>query len=101
MLSMVVTLDVSQFEMSALKFCMLLKRLLMSVMAETSQSAIGPYVAMAAVGLALYAWTAVFREALVVKVVACSVGDSGGEGDGGAPGGEGDAGQVPGPQLEP
>ena len=49
----------------------------MSVMAETSQLAIGPYVAMAAVGLALYASTAVFREALVVNV----------------------AGQVPGPQL--
>ena len=73
----------------------------MSVMAETSQSAMGPYVAMAAVGLVLYAWTAACREALVVKVVACSVGDSGGEGDGGAPGGEGDAGQVPGPQFEP
>jgi len=40
----------------------------MSVMAETSQSAIRPYVAMAAVGLVLYAWTAVCREALVVKV---------------------------------
>ena len=40
----------------------------MSVMAETSQLAMGPYVAMAAVGLALYAWTAVCREALVVKV---------------------------------
>ena len=51
----------------------------MSVMAETSQLAMGPYVAIAAVGLALYAWTAVFREALVVNV----------------------AGQVPGPQLEP
>ena len=50
----------------------------MSVMAETSHSAMGPYVAMAAVGLALYARTAVCREALVVKV----------------------AGQVPGPQLE-
>ena len=73
----------------------------MSVMAETSQLAIRPYVAIAAVGLALYAWTAVFRAALVVKVVACTDGDSGGEGDGGAPGGEGDAGQVPGPQLEP
>ena len=74
----------------------------MSVMAETSQLAMGPYVAIALVGLALYAWTAVCREALVVKVVACSGdGDSGGEGDGGAPGGEGDAGQVPGPQLEP
>ena len=51
----------------------------MSVMAETSHSAMGPYVAMAAVGLALNSWTAVTREALVVKV----------------------AGQVPGPQLEP
>ena len=40
----------------------------MSVTAETSQLAMGPYVAMAAVGLALYAWTAVFREAFVVKV---------------------------------
>ena len=73
----------------------------MSVMAETSQSAIGPYVAMAAVELVSYAWTAVFREAVSVKVVACTDGDSGGEGDGGAPGGEGDAGQVPGPQFEP
>ena len=71
----------------------------MSVMAETSQSAMGPYVAMAAVGSVLYAWTAVCREALVVKVVACTDGDSGGEGDCG--GGGGDAGQLPGPQLEP
>ena len=37
MLSMVVTLEVSQLEMSALKFRNLSKRLLMSVMAETSQ----------------------------------------------------------------
>ena len=50
---MVVTLEVSQLETSALKFFKLTKRLLMSVMAETSQSAMGPYVAMAAVGLAL------------------------------------------------
>ena len=47
----------------------------MSVMAETSQSAMGPYVAVAAVGLALNAWTAVCREALVVKVPG---GDGGG-----------------------
>ena len=40
----------------------------MSVMAETHQSAMGPYFAMAVVGLALNAWTAVFREALAVKV---------------------------------
>ena len=75
---MVVTLEVSQLEMSALKFVKRLKRLYMSVMAETSQSAMGPYVAVAAVRLALNAWTAVCREALVVKV----------------------AGQVPGAQLE-
>ena len=96
---MVVTLDVSQLEMSALKVNKKEKSQLMSVMAETSQSAMGPYVAMAAAGLVLYAWSAVCREALVVKVVSCTDGDSGGEGDGG--GGEGDAGQVPGPQLEP
>ena len=39
----------------------------MSVMAETSQSAMGPYVAVEAVGLALNARTAVSRAALVVK----------------------------------
>jgi hypothetical protein len=76
---MVVTLEVSQLEMSALKFFKFWKRLLMSVMAETSQSAIGPYVAVAAAGLSSNAWTAVCREALVVKV----------------------PGQVPGAQLEP
>ena len=53
----------------------------MSVMAETTQSAMGPYAALAAVGSALNSWTAVTREALVVKV---------------AP-----PGQVPGPHLEP
>ena len=62
----------------------------MSVVAETSHSAIGPYSAMAAVGLALYAWTAVCREALVVNVYCCGGGGDGGgklggsaEGDGG------------------
>ena len=63
---MSVTLEVSHPEMSALKFVKSLKRLLMSVIAETSQSAMGPYVAVAAVGLALNAWTAVRREALVM-----------------------------------
>ena len=47
-----VTPEVSQLEMSALKFCKFWKRSLMSVMAETSQSAMGPYVSMAAVGFA-------------------------------------------------
>ena len=56
----------------------------MSVMAETSQLAIGPYVAIAAVGLALYAWTAVCREALVVNVY-CGGGEGGGLGERHAP----------------
>ena len=56
--------------MSALKFCKPEKSELMSVMAETSQPAMGPYVAMAAVALASNAWTTVFRLALVVKMVA-------------------------------
>ena len=76
---MLVTPEVSQLEMSASKFFKPQKSWLMSVMAETSQLATGPYVASAEATSALYAWTAVFREALVVNV----------------------AGQVPGPQLEP
>ena len=55
MLLMSVTLEVSQPEMSALKFVKPRKREPMSVMAETSQSAMGPHVAVAAVWLALYA----------------------------------------------
>eukprot|EP00964_Phaeocystis_antarctica_P130258 scaffold94142_cov54-Phaeocystis_antarctica.AAC.4 len=42
---------------------------LMSVMAETFQSAMGPYVAMADVELALNAWTAVSSSALLVKML--------------------------------
>ena len=49
---MVVTLEVSQLEMSASIFFKPLKSPLMSVMAETSQSAMGPHFAVAAVGLA-------------------------------------------------
>ena len=64
----------------------------MSVMAETSQSAMGPYVAMAAVGLALYARTAVCRESLVVKVPGGGDGDGGG-GEGLGGGGDGDGGE--------
>eukprot|EP00964_Phaeocystis_antarctica_P094004 scaffold60777_cov45-Phaeocystis_antarctica.AAC.1 len=59
----------------------------MSVMPETSQLATGPYVAIAAVGLALYAWTAVIREALVVKVPGGEGGGGGGKGGGGVGGG--------------
>ena len=68
----------------------------MSVMAETHQSAMGPYFAMAAVGLALNAWTAVTREAFVVKVFVKVQADGESDGDGGG-GGE----QLPKPQLEP
>ena len=42
------------------------------MMAETFQPAMAPYVAMAAVGLASYAWTAARRSALVVKTVAAA-----------------------------
>ena len=67
MLLMVVTLDVSQLDMSALKLFKSLKSSLMSVMAETSQSAMGPYPAVAVATLALYSATAVLREPLLVK----------------------------------
>jgi hypothetical protein len=107
---MPVTLEVSQLEMSALKFVKLSKRRLMSVMAETHQSAMGPYVAMAEAAFESNSVTAVFREALLVKVwVQAPVGGEGevegggGEGDGG--GGLGLCGngvvQLPGAQLEP
>ena len=58
----------------------------MSEMAETHQSAMGPYVAMAEALSALKSVTAVFREVLVVKVVPVQ----GGRGEGG--GGEGSGG---------
>ena len=64
---MFVTLEVSQLEMSASNFFKLWKRELMSAMAETHQPAMGPYVAVAAVGSALYAWTAVLRAAGLLK----------------------------------
>jgi hypothetical protein len=105
---MVVTLEVSQLEMSALKFFkLLLNSQLMSLMAETHQSAMGPYVAMAEAAFESNSVIAAFREALLVKVwvQACvgEVGGGGGEGDGG--GGLGLCGngvvQLPGAQLEP
>jgi hypothetical protein len=104
---MFVTLDVSQLEMSALKFFEFWKREPMSVMAETHQSAMGPYVAMAKAAFESNSVTAVFREPLLVKVwVQAPVGEvegGGGEGDGG--GGLGLSGngvvQLPGAQLEP
>jgi hypothetical protein len=64
---MFVTLEVSQLEMSTFpKWSR--KSQLMSVMAETHQSAMGPYVAMAEAAFELNSVTAVFREALLVKV---------------------------------
>ena len=51
----------------------------MSVMAETSQLAIGPFVAIAAVGLESYARTADCREYLVVKMPGDGGGGLGGE----------------------
>ena len=50
---MLVTPDISQLDMSASKFVKPLKRYLMSVMAETFHSAMGPYVSVAAIGFAL------------------------------------------------
>ena len=50
---MFVTPEVSQLETSALKFFKSLKSPPMSVMAETSQSAMGPHFTVASVGLAL------------------------------------------------
>ena len=95
MLYMFVTLEVSQLEMSALKFCKFSKRELMSVIIETSQPAMEPYVSVAAVELASYACTTICREALVVKV------SGGGEGEGGSGDGERSTAQVPEPQPEP
>ena len=105
---MFVTPEVSQLEMSALMFCMLSKSWLISVMAETHQSAMGPYFASAEATSAWYAWTAAFSASLVVEVQGGDDGDEVGEGgacgggvgsDGGAGGGgvggggEGDGGE--------
>jgi hypothetical protein len=105
---MFVTPDMFQLEMSALKFFKSWKSSLMSVMAETHQSAMGPYVAMAEAAFESNSVTAVFREALLVKVwvqapVGGEVGGGGGEGGGGGGLGLGGNGvvQLPGAQLEP
>ena len=64
---MSVTRDVSQLEMAVLKKCKPEKSQLMSVMRETSQSAMGPYVASAEATSSTYVRTAVCRATLVVK----------------------------------
>ena len=89
MLLMSMTLEVSQLDMSAVKFFKSLKSPLISVMAETSQSAMGPYVAIAEVAFALKARTATFRETVLVKVPGGDGGDGGGDGGDGGDGGEG------------
>ena len=66
-LYMVVTLEVSQLDMSALNWLKISKSSDMSVTAETPQLEMGPYVAVAVAVLALYSWAAVFREAVSVK----------------------------------
>ena len=68
----------------------------MSVMAETHQSAMGPYFAMAEAAFELNSVTAVFREALLVKVSTMQASGEGevegGGGDGEGGGGEGEGG---------
>ena len=56
-------------EMSALKFLRSEKSSLMSVMAETFQSAMGPYVSMAPVGLASYSLAAILSASSLVKIL--------------------------------
>jgi len=64
---MSVTLEVSQLDVSALILLNVLKSPLMSVMPETSQSAMGPYVAVAVASSELYASAAALRAAFVVN----------------------------------
>ena len=64
---MSVTLEVSQLEMSALKLGKLEKTALMLEMAETSQSAMGPYLAMVAAGSTSNSWAALFSQNTIVK----------------------------------
>ena len=89
---MLVTPEVSQLDMSALKFRNSQKSSFMSVTSETHQSAIGPYVAMAEAASESNAWTAAFREALLVKVFLPVQATSGRLGDGGGGDGKGDGG---------
>ena len=82
MLDMSVTLEVSQLEMSSLKFDKSENSEPMSVIAETVQPEIGPYVLRAVARSSFHSWTAVSRAALVTR-------DGGGGDNGGGDGGEG------------
>jgi hypothetical protein len=64
---MFVTLDVSQLEMSSLKVFKPKNSSPMSVIDETPQPAIGPYVLRAVAWSLTHSWTAVSREALSAK----------------------------------
>ena len=86
---MSVTLEVSQLDVSALILLNVLKSPLMSVMPETSQSAMGPYVAVAVASSELYASAAALRSASLVNMPGGEGGAGGGDGGGG---GEGDGG---------
>jgi hypothetical protein len=66
---MLVTPEVSQPEMSALKLCKSLNMSSMSVTPETHQLAMAPYFAKAAAAFESYSLTAALREALSVKVL--------------------------------
>ena len=79
---MFVTLDVSQLEMSSLKASKPSNRPAMSVIDETVQPEIGPYVLRAVARSSFHIWTAVSRAALVTR-------DGGGGDNGGGDGGEG------------
>ena len=86
-----VTPEVSQLETSELKFPKFWKSAFILVIDETSQSAMGPYSAIADATSATKTKTAFFREAVLVKVPGrLGCGGEGGEGDEG--GGEGDGG---------
>ena len=65
---MLVTPEVSQPEMSALKLCKSLNMSCMSVTSETHQPAMGPYFAVAAAAFESYSVTAVLKEALSAKL---------------------------------
>ena len=86
---MVVTLDVSQLEMSSLKEVKLLNNESMSVIAETIQLAIGPCALRAAALSLTQSWTAASRAALVAKLPNGGVGGGNTNGGGGAGGGAG------------
>ena len=64
---MSVSLEVSQLEISALKLDKLWKTPAMLEMAETSQSAMGPYLAMVAFGSLSNSWAALLSQYELLK----------------------------------